>query len=300
MTLDWDKLRIFHAVAEAGSFTHAGNTLNLSQSAISRQISTLEESIGVTLFHRHARGLLLTEQGELLYNTAREVFGKMAQVQRQLTDSKGLPEGPLSITMPNFIGSTWLAPRLRQFQKHNPGIKLTLLFDNRVYNLSMREADAAIRLYEPDQQDLIQRQLTTLHFHVCASKKYIEQFGAPKTPKDLREHTLLGYPRNMTAPFADPSWIFNVAGIDEHDPNYKTICINSIYGIAQAVSAGAGVASLPDYLIKADPNLEIIPFAKNQKPVDMFFVYPEEHKNSKRLAHLRDFLLENIETTDFS
>lgn len=300
MTLDWDKLRIFHAVAEAGSFTHAGNALNLSQSAISRQVSTLEESIGVSLFHRHARGLLLTEQGELLFQTSSDIFGKMAQVQRQLVDSKGLPEGPLTITMPNFIGSTWLAPKLNDFQKANPGIKITLLFDNRVFNLSMREADAAIRLYEPNQQDLIQRQLTTLNFSLCGSKDYIAEYGRPESVKELKNHTLLGHPKNCIAPFPDPAWIFKVAGIDENDPRYKTICINSVFGIAQAASAGAGIAALPDYLINADSNLEVIPFEKNRPPVDMFFVYSEEHKNSKRLARLRDFLLDNINQNTFS
>ena len=98
-TMDWDKLRVFHAVAEAGSFTHAGEMLNLSQSAISRQISGLEASLKVPLFHRHARGLILTEQGELLYRTAHEVFGKLAMTAAQLAESKDRPKGPLKVTI---------------------------------------------------------------------------------------------------------------------------------------------------------------------------------------------------------
>ena len=143
--MDWDKLRIFYAVAEAGSFTHAGETLNLSHSAVSRQISTLEESIGVTLFHRHARGLILTEEGELLHKTAGEIFGKLAMIEGQLADSRQLPEGPLRITVAEFIGSTWLAPKLAQLREEHPDIQLTMLLDDRILNLSMREADAAIR-----------------------------------------------------------------------------------------------------------------------------------------------------------
>src|SRR6202171_2432708 len=95
--MDWDKLRVFHAVAEAGSFTHAGEALNLSQSAVSRQISALEESLSVPLFHRHARGLILTEQGELLFRTAREVFAKLAMSESLISESKDRPEGPLKI-----------------------------------------------------------------------------------------------------------------------------------------------------------------------------------------------------------
>ena len=86
--MDWDKLRVFHAVAEAGSFTHAGETLNLSQSAVSRQIGHLEENLKVPLFHRHARGLILTEQGETLYETAHAVFAQLARVQTQMAENK--------------------------------------------------------------------------------------------------------------------------------------------------------------------------------------------------------------------
>ena len=113
--MDWDKLRVFHAVAEAGSFTHAGEALNLSQSAVSRQISALEESLSVPLFHRHARGLILTEQGDLLYRTAREVFSKLAMTEAMLTESKDRPKGPLKVTTTVAFGSSWLTPRMREF-----------------------------------------------------------------------------------------------------------------------------------------------------------------------------------------
>src|SRR5919109_5308641 len=96
--MDWDKLRIFQAVADAGSFTHAGDALKLSQSAISRQIGALEEQLGVMLFHRHARGLILTEQGELLYRRAREMAGKVATAETLLHANQDKPVGRLKIT----------------------------------------------------------------------------------------------------------------------------------------------------------------------------------------------------------
>ena len=103
--MDWDKLRVFHAVAEAGSFTHAGQALNLSQSAISRQISTLESSLRVKLFRRHARGLELTEQGELLARSAREVMAKLAMTEAKLSESRDLPSGPLAVTTTTGFGA---------------------------------------------------------------------------------------------------------------------------------------------------------------------------------------------------
>ena len=108
-TMDWDKLRVFHAVAEAGSFTHAGEALNLSQSAVSRQISALEESLSVPLFHRHARGLILTEQGELLFRTARDVFSKLSMTEAMLTESREHPKGPLKVTTTVAFGSLALS-----------------------------------------------------------------------------------------------------------------------------------------------------------------------------------------------
>lgn len=296
--MDWDKLRIFHAVAEAGSFTHAGETLNLSQSAVSRQISSLEESLGITLFHRHARGLLLTEQGELLHKTAREIFGKLSMIEGQISDSRQLAEGPMRITVAEFIGSTWLAPRLGRLREAHPDIQLTVLLDDRILNLGMREADAAIRLYKPEQPDLIQRQLTTLRFHICASPAYLKLKGKPKDIKELRKHTLIGFPENVPAPFADPNWLFRVAGTDP-DVDNNLLMLNSMYAIQRAVESNAGIAALPHYMIRGNPNLETILPEAERSGVDMYFVYPEERRNSKRIAIFRDFLLESLKSEDF-
>lgn len=296
--MDWDKLRIFYAVAEAGSFTHAGETLNLSQSAVSRQISTLEESIGVSLFHRHARGLILTEEGELLHKTAGEIFGKLAMIEGQLADSKQLPEGPLRITVAEFIGSTWLAPKLAQLRAEHPDIQLTMLLDDRILNLNMREADAAIRLYKPEQPDLIQRQLTSIHFHICASKDYLKKNGTPKNVKELKKHTLIGYPENVPAPFADPNWLFRMADVDGESET-TTIMMNSIYGIFEAVKAGAGIAALPDYMIAGNKDVVQILETTTRTPVDVYFVYPEERRNSKRIGIFKDFLLKTVSETKF-
>jgi molybdate transport repressor ModE-like protein len=191
--MDWDKLRIFHAVADAGSFTHAGHDLGLSQSAVSRQISALEEALNVPLFHRHARGLILTEQGEMLYRTAHEVFTKLTAAQTRLMDSKEKPSGELRITTTVGLGSVWLTPRLREFSEIYPEIGVTLLLDDRELDLSMREADVAIRLRRPTQPDLIQRKLFTVHHHLYASADYLKKHGIPKSLEDLDRHKILTF-----------------------------------------------------------------------------------------------------------
>lgn len=291
--LDWDKLRIFHAVAQAGSFTHAGDMLNLSQSAISRQVGSLEDTLGISLFYRHARGLILTEEGELLFETTKDIFAQLSMIEGQMMDSRKLPEGPLRITVSEFIGTTWLAPKLAKLRELHPAIQLTILIDDKVLNLGMREADAAIRMHRPEQADLIQRHVATIGFHICASRDYIAKYGAPDTVEDLKNHTLLGYPENVPPPFSDPNWLIRVADINTEQAT-NVILINSMYGIERAVSNGVGIALLPDYLVKGNDMLQIILPEIQRDKVDMYFVYPEERRNSARIALFRDFLLQSL------
>src|SRR5204863_1967420 len=137
--MDWDKLKVFHAAAEAGSFTHAGEKLSLSQSAVSRQVSALEQELNAPLFHRHARGLILTEQGELLHRTAHDVFMKLEAARAKLTDSRERPNGELRVTTTPGIGVHWLTPRLGEFIELYPDVQLSLITTDGELDSAMRE-----------------------------------------------------------------------------------------------------------------------------------------------------------------
>ncbi len=289
--MDWDKLRIFQAVAAAGSFTHAGDKLGLSQSAVSRQISSLEDSLGVSLFHRHARGLILTEQGDILYKTAQDIFAQLATIESKLIDSKQKAAGPLLITVAEFLGTTWLAPMLPNFMDDHPDIQLTILHDDKVLNLGMREADAAIRLFRPEQVDLVQKSIFTMRFYMCASQTYLKKYGKPKTLADLGDHFMLGFPPNTPSPYADCNWHFTRAGlsVDQHD---KRIMINSVTGLAEAAANGLGIAALPEYIIKQRDLVALMP-ESSWHEVTAYFVYPHEHRHSRRIALFRDYLMEH-------
>src|SRR5215468_3461020 len=274
--MDWDKLRIFHAVAEAGSFTHAGETLNLSQSAVSRQISSLEESLNVSLFHRHARGLILTEQGELLYRTAHEVFSKLAMAEAQLAESKDRPKGQLKVTATQAFGSSWLTPVLGEFIEHYPDVEVDLVLEDRELDLSMREADVAIRMQPPRQPELIQRHLMTMHTFIYGSPAYLKRHGIPKTPEELDSHRIV------------------IFGEDQRRPVLK---VNSVYAIRRAVQSGMGLASLPEFMATDFANLvRVLPELQGPR-IDAYFVYPEELRNSKRIQVFRDFLLRKVAET---
>ncbi len=189
--MDWDKLKVFHAAAEAGSFTHAGEQLGLSQSAVSRQVSALEQELSVSLFHRHARGLILTEQGELLYRTAHDVFMKLEAARAKLTDSREKPHGELKVTTTPGMGIHWLTPRLGEFMDLFPDIRITLITTDEELDLAMREADVAIRLRQPTQPDLIQRKLFSVHFHAYASTEYLKRVGTPRSLEELDNHRII-------------------------------------------------------------------------------------------------------------
>ncbi|MCC6598145.1 MAG: LysR family transcriptional regulator [Alphaproteobacteria bacterium] len=296
--MDWDKLRFFHTVARAGSFTGAGEILNLSQSAISRQIGQLERSLGVALFHRHARGLILTEQGELLQKATDEIARKLLLLEGQMADTRRLPEGPLIITVSHFIGTTWLSSRLQKFQDLYPNIQLTILLDDKVLDLGMREADAAIRLHKPKQGDLVHLRLTTIEFHICASKEYIARHGKPENIKELKQHRLIGFPRNTASPISNPNWLLDLANV-RPEQDYNVTMINSLYATYRATQTGAGISVLPDYIIRDDASLQIL-LPEYQRPsTDIYYVYAEERRNSERINAFRDFLLSSIHLAPF-
>ena len=289
--MDWDKLRIFHAAAEAGSFTHAGDALNLSQSAVSRQVSALEKDLQTPLFHRHARGLMMTEQGEDLFRTVQEVIHKLDATRSRLTDSRERPKGELRITTNLGFGTGWLTPRLKDFLDSYPDVKVKLLLADDELDLGMREADVAIRLREPDQPDLIRRRLFTISYHLYASPAYIKAHGQPMVLDDLDSHRLLS---------------LSVAGARHLDnlnahlhldrgaknPRAARFTVNNIPALHRAVMDGLGIATLPDYLVGPEtPLVTLMPQIVTPE-LDVYFVYAEEMKNVARVQVFRDFLVD--------
>lgn len=291
--MDWDKLRVFHAVAEAGSFTHAGEILNLSQSSVSRQVSSLEQSLNVPLFHRHARGLKLTESGETLYSTAKDVFSKVAIAESLVSEARDKPQGPLRITTTVAFGSIWLTERLKEFIERYPDIQVTLIVSEDELDLSMGEADVAIRMTPPTQGDLVRRPLLTMHHRVFASPVYLKNRGTPRGIDDLDNHQFIAYDDSFHQPFTDINWLLG-AGRPEGEIREPVLRVNNIYAMFRAAASGLGIASLPDYMGQLAHDLvPIMPELEGPK-FDVFLVYPEELRHSQRIVAFRDFLLRSI------
>ena len=288
--MDWDKLRIFHAVADKGSLTHAGDTLHLSQSAVSRQIRALEESLSVTLFHRHARGLILTEQGELLFEATQQMARRLDAATARIRDSEDEVFGELRVTTTTGFGTLWLAPRLASLYAKYPSLKIDLMLEERVLDLPMREADVAIRMKEPQQADLIRKRLMQIRMRLYATPEYLAAHGTPQTMDDFSQHRLICQHAG-TAQVAAGALL--VAELMSHDIP-STLTVNNYYGVLQAVLNDLGIGLLPDYVTADFPNLvRVLPDVESDE-VPVFLAYPEELRHSKRVAAFREFVTEEI------
>jgi len=296
--MDWDKLKIFHAVAEAGSFTSATVILNLSQSAISRQIQSLEEDLKVKLFERHARGLTLTENGEYVYKTAREVISKLKEVETTLSDKKDKPSGKIVVTTVMSFGTTWLTPRIQEFMDLNPEIEVELVFDNKELDLSTRQADIGIFMRRPKQLNYIQKKLIDLNYHIYGSPKYLEKHGYPKTINDLNKHKFISFGKGAPSPVYNPDWALKL-GMKDNKKRKTCMRVNSVYGLLLAVQSGVGLAALPDYIAVKQPNIvKVLPNIEG--PItEAHFVYPASLKNVARITSFRNFLFSKIQEWEF-
>ncbi|MGV6810676.1 MAG: LysR family transcriptional regulator [Brevirhabdus sp.] len=288
--MDWDKLRIFHAVADAGSLTRAGDVLHLSQSAVSRQIRALEDSLGSTLFHRHARGLILTEQGELLFDATSSMAKRLDAASARIRDSNDEVFGELRVTTTIGFGSLWLAPRLGSLFAKYPDLKVDLMLEERVLDLPMREADVAIRMKEPSQADLIRKRLMSVRMRLYATRSYLESMPDLETVEDLRHHRLICQTADAAQVTAGATLVQALMSNDIA----SLFTVNNYFGVLQGVLNNLGIGVLPDYLATHTAEIHRVLPEIESREVPVFLAYPEELRQSKRVRAFRDFMVDEI------
>jgi DNA-binding transcriptional LysR family regulator len=291
--MDWDKLKIFHVVAQAGSFTEASGTLNLSQSAISRQIQSLEQTLKISLFERHARGLSLTEDGETLFKTANEVIVHLKDVETSLMEKKNKPSGKLIVTTVVGFGSIWLTPRIKEFMDKYPEMEVEVIVTDKELDLSTREADVAVWMRQPTQLSYIQKKLIDINYHIYGSPKYLEENGYPNNVKDLDKHKFIVYGKGTPSPLSQTDWILKV-GKKDSSKRKPVMRVNNIYSLLLAVESGVGLAALPDYMVQEKSTLvKVLPNVDGPK-YEAHFVYPQSLKNVARVKSFRDFVFDKV------
>ena len=296
--MDWDKLKIFHTVAEAGSFTNASTILNLSQSAISRQIQSLEKDLKINLFERHARGLVLTSNGEYLFKTANDVISKLKEVESNLSEEKNQIKGKLIVTTVVSFGTTWLTPRIKEFMDLHPEIEIELIFNDKELDLATRQADVAIRMRRPKQLNLIQKKFVNFNYHIYGSNEYLQKNGYPKNLKDLDKHKFITYGKGAPSPVYNPDWVLKV-GSKEGKKRKSLMKVNSVYGLLLAVQSGVGLAALPDYITYNINGITKVLPDEPGKPTETHFVYPASLKDNARLIAFRNFLFSKVNEWKF-
>ncbi len=292
MNLDWEKLRLFELVAEAGSFTEAARRLHMSQPALSRQIAALELDIGAKLFHRHARGLAMTHEGEQLRTATHDMQERLERARLAIDASRDRPTGEIRVTTTVSFGSTWLARQLGDFLDLYPDITVSLMLSDMDVDLAKREADVAIRFHPPFQSELVQKSLVGIRHYLCASPEYLARHGVPQTVADLDHHRLIAYGDAAPEFLKGINWALELG--HEGAPRVAALMINNSHGVLQAVEAGAGIAALPSYLIRFSGKVRVV-LPEVEGPVfRTFFTYPAELRRSLRVVALRDFLVERM------
>tara|TARA_Y100000590_G_scaffold453097_1_gene597490 strand:- start:580 stop:1467 length:888 start_codon:yes stop_codon:yes gene_type:complete len=286
--MDWDKLKSFYEIAISKSISKASAKLNISQSALSRQVQDLELDLKTSLFIRHQKGVRLTEQGENLLNTVSQINLSISSFEKKLIDKKTKPVGRLTISTTVGFGSTWLTPRINKFSNQFPEIEINILMSDEEIDLSSRVADIAVRVKKPTQANLIFKKFVNFHNHIYGSSDYLHKYGIPRNTNDLDRHSLICYGAGLPSPISNIDWILKIGkNGTKRRPKFR---VNSIYGMSLAVETGAGLASLPDYMVAEKPNLvRVLPNLEGPS-YQTYFVYTEAFKNDRRLEVFRDFL----------
>ncbi len=285
--MDWDKLRVFYTVATAGNFTKAVDFLNISQSAISRQVNILEQDLGEKLFTRVSRGLILTKTGEDLKKSIGQVYAKLATVEANMEDHKNKPRGSLQIAASIGYGTYWLAPLVQEFIKKYPNVHMSLLLKDEDVNLFTREADIAITTTKPKNADLLYREVTPYPFRIYAGRTYLKKNGIPKTIEDLDNHRLITFGKNLHPINNDLTWLLTLGAKKKRKPY---LSINNIEAIYDCVKSGLGISAFNRYVVKDDPELEEILPGSSPASLSQYIVYPSYLGKIKRAQLFIDFL----------
>ena len=288
--LDWDKLKTFHAAAETGSLTKAAERLRISQSAVSRQIAALEEQVGTPLFHRHARGLTLTEQGRILGAAAGDIAHKAALAVATVRDSRDIPAGKLRVSTPISLGANWLTSVLPEFMEAYPDIDIELYLEDEEHDLGAMDVDCALRPWPSTQGDVIERKLGTISQSLFASDTYLAKHGPPKSLEDLDNHRIVAFGDLMPTGLHSANWVLRL-GCPDGQVREPVMSVSNLLGIMRACEAGIGLAGLPNYMTALSRRLvKVLPEARGES-FDVYFVYPAELRGSIRAKVFREFLV---------
>ncbi|MDA1100885.1 MAG: LysR family transcriptional regulator [Proteobacteria bacterium] len=273
---DWDDIRVFLAVALSGSFITAAQYLGTSQSTISRRIQELELRLGAKLFDRSVRGARLTPQGRTIQDAAKSMEHAALNIEKGIAGVDREMRGTVTITATEGIGAYWLAPRLLELQRRNPGLCISLDSTNALRNLDSREADIALRFGRPNEPTYRMRKVANLSLLPHASKTYLREFGRPEKLEDFRNHYIV----DNVSPMRGPAWeTWNNAVAMSKGIVFKS---NSPTASGFAIREGYGIGLIPRFSLEVLQNVEEIPIDIGPS-LELWAVTHEQTGNSRRV-----------------
>jgi len=281
---NWDDLKYFLAMADEGSLSAAARKLNVSQPTLSRRLTTLEEQVGSDLFARTRTGLEMTAIGEQLIDHARHMRDDVYSIERMITGHDSSLQGNVVISCIEILGADWLVRHTRPFREQFPGITVEFKIENAASDLLRREADIAVRMFRPVQNDLIAKRTGTMKYGYYASKKYIEKHGMPQNMKDLSGHEFI-LPHDEILAHTNK---FNKRAF--HPTGNIAFRSNNLISLASAVREGFGIGAYSCIMADKDPNLvrlfdDLVVFSS-----DIWLVSHAELRRSARIRAMYDFL----------
>lgn len=242
------QMAIFARVVELQSFSRAADSLALSKSAVSKQVSELEAGLGVQLLSRSTRRLSLTEPGRAYYESCARVVAEAEAIERQVGELERKPLGTLRVNAPTVFGSDYVMPVVTEYLKAYEGVDVEVQLDDRYVDLVDAGVDVAVRIGQLPDSSLVARRVASIPIYLVASPDYLARSGVPKKPGDLRTHDFITYslaksPHRLVLSTGGRRRTVSVAG---------RIRANSGAAIRSAVVGGHGIASLPAFYIARD------------------------------------------------
>ncbi len=292
--MEWDKLKTFYYVAKNLSITNAAKEINITQSALSRQILLLESQLKFKLFERHAFGLSLTKEGQMLYKTVKKIIDDLDSTMNNIKGTPSELDGPLKIYTTVSLANSWFAGNYwGEFTSRFPNINLTLVGNDSVPPPDTTQASVSLSPYISNRDDLIQEHLMAWHLKLYAHSSYLRNFGIPKNADDLVHHRILTYGSEGSHPYNNINWVLNLTS----QPLKPWSSINSAQGLLAAIEAGLGIASFSEEFTALNGSPRLIPVLPHLSgpTVDIFYVYPKKFKTFKRIIVFREFLREVVQ-----
>ena len=283
-SMNWDGFRYFTAAAEVGSLSAAAKMLDSNQSTVGRHIDALESALGIKLFQRSVKGLSLTEQGQAIYEQSQQIKNSIVKIQRVVQGGEATASGTVRLSLPEGLGQEVLIPALDKFYQQYPNVKLIFNVSATTANLTQGEADVAVRLFRPEESDLVIKYLGEMKLGLYASESYKEKYGLPKQLRDIRKHKVITYGYQLSI-LPENQWLLN-----HSDEALRILCSDSTVTRFKATVSGVGLSVQPEAL--GQTNAKLIRLFKSVKlPAHkVWLVYHEDVRHISRIRAVVDFI----------